>query len=344
MLGVTTSDKSPLTQVSQEIGTLESVVVSVLDGTNVLRNCMGDVHRLTGDLNTALAQISDGVNRQAGSYEEIGRLATEIAESMNTVSAKTEELAVAAEETMSLARSGSETVKRTLAEMRSIRDTVIRNAEEIADLGRRSAQIGEIVALISEIAERTNLLALNAAIEAARAGEHGRGFAVVAAEVRKLAEKSNSAAKDISSLVQDIDKRTEQAIASMRKGTEQVEQGVVLAAEAGRAGEHRLGSRDFRNRDNLHISKHGRQRQPNREPGQSGPGRHAHLKPELRNNTKDRRSRLVQQSHQDIRRDSRKNIPGRCRVRQDSRRSAFENRVLDIGRKSYFDREVRMAP
>ncbi|HHX28888.1 MAG: methyl-accepting chemotaxis protein [Bacillota bacterium] len=235
MLGVTTSDKSPLTQVSQEIGTLESVVVSVLDGTNVLRNCMGDVHRLTGDLNTALAQISDGVNRQAGSYEEIGRLATEIAESMNTVSAKTEELAVAAEETMSLARSGSETVKRTLAEMRSIRDTVIRNAEEIADLGRRSAQIGEIVALISEIAERTNLLALNAAIEAARAGEHGRGFAVVAAEVRKLAEKSNSAAKDISSLVQDIDKRTEQAIASMRKGTEQVEQGVVLAAEAGRA-------------------------------------------------------------------------------------------------------------
>jgi methyl-accepting chemotaxis protein len=120
-------------------------------------------------------------------------------------------------------------------EMRSIRDTVIRNAEEIADLGQRSAEIGEIVALISEIAERTNLLALNAAIEAARAGEHGRGFAVVASEVRKLAEKSNSAAKDISNLVQDINRRTEQAIASMRKGTEQVEQGVILAAEAGRA-------------------------------------------------------------------------------------------------------------
>ncbi len=223
---------------TENLDALESVLASVVDGTNTLQNCMSDVHRLTGELNKALSQVSDGVNRQAGSYEEIGQLATQMAESMNAVSAKAEELAVTAEETMSLARSGSETVRKTVAEMRSIRDMVIRNADEIADLGRRSAQIGEIVALISEIAERTNLLALNAAIEAARAGEHGRGFAVVAAEVRKLAEKSNSAAKDISSLVRDINKRTEQAIASMRKGTEQVEQGVILAVEAGRALEN----------------------------------------------------------------------------------------------------------
>lgn len=238
MLGTARENMSPLTQVSQNLDALENVLASVVDGTNILQNCMGDVHRLTGDLNTALSQVSDGVNRQAGSYEEIGELATQMAESMNAVSAKAEELAVTAEETMSLARSGSDTVRKTVAEIRSIRDMVIRNADEIADLGRRSAQIGEIVALISEIAERTNLLALNAAIEAARAGEHGRGFAVVAAEVRKLAEKSNSAAKDISSLVQDINKRTEQAITSMRKGTEQVEQGVILAVEAGRALEN----------------------------------------------------------------------------------------------------------
>ncbi|MGI6662046.1 MAG: methyl-accepting chemotaxis protein [Bacillota bacterium] len=235
MLDMPTESITLIAEVRQDIDNLQTVAASVMDGTRVLESCLEDVYRLTGDVNTALAQVSDGVNRQAGSYKEIAQLATEMAESMNAVSAKTEELAVSAEETMSLARSGSETVHRTVMEMRSIRDTVIRNAEEIADLGQRSAEIGEIVALISEIAERTNLLALNAAIEAARAGEHGRGFAVVASEVRKLAEKSNSAAKDISNLVQDINRRTEQAIASMRKGTEQVEQGVILAAEAGRA-------------------------------------------------------------------------------------------------------------
>mgnify|MGYP000909097959 CR=1 FL=1 len=235
MLDMPSEDNSLVAEVLEDVSNLEGVAASVLDGTKTLQNCLADVIRLTGDVNSALAQVSDGVNRQSGSYKQIAQLATEMAESMNAVSQKTEELAVSAEETMSLARSGSETVQRTVIEMKAIRDMVIRNAEEIADLGQRSAEIGEIVALISEIAERTNLLALNAAIEAARAGEHGRGFAVVASEVRKLAEKSNSAAKDISNLVQDINRRTEQAIASMRKGTEQVEQGVILAAEAGRA-------------------------------------------------------------------------------------------------------------
>ncbi|HHY45255.1 MAG TPA: hypothetical protein GX512_06050 [Firmicutes bacterium] len=235
MLDMPSEGNSLVAEVLEDVSNLEGVAASVLDGTKTLQNCLADVIRLTGDVNSALAQVSDGVNRQSGSYKQIAQLATEMAESMNAVSQKTEELAVSAEETMSLARSGSETVQRTVIEMKAIRDMVIRNAEEIADLGQRSAEIGEIVALISEIAERTNLLALNAAIEAARAGEHGRGFAVVASEVRKLAEKSNSAAKDISNLVQDINRRTEQAIASMRKGTEQVEQGVILAAEAGRA-------------------------------------------------------------------------------------------------------------
>ena len=234
MLGMPT-DKNTVAKIVRDMNALEGIAASVMEGARVLQNCLEDVYRLTGDVNTALSQVSDGVNRQAGSYKEIAELASQMAESMNAVSAKTEELAVSAEEMRSLARSGSDTVKKTVLEMRAIRDMVIKNADEIADLGERSAQIGEIVALISEIAERTNLLALNAAIEAARAGEHGRGFAVVASEVRKLAEKSNSAAKDISNLVEDINRRTERAIASMKKGTEQVEQGVVLANEAGKA-------------------------------------------------------------------------------------------------------------
>lgn len=231
-------NQTVLTPIAEEVEALCEVVARVQNGTKGLQDCLGDVNRLTGDVNTALEQVSAGVNRQAGGYGEIGRLATQMAESMNAVSSKTEELAVSAEETITLARSGSEAFKRTVAEMRSIRDTVIRNSEEIGELGERSIQIGEIVALISEIADRTNLLALNASIEAARAGEHGRGFAVVASEVRRLAERSNAAAKDISRLVQDIAKKTDQAIQSMRKGTAQVEQGVILAVEAGQALEN----------------------------------------------------------------------------------------------------------
>lgn len=230
-----TGEKTGLASVTDEMGALTKVVDGVRSGADGLKNCLSKVNKLTGDINKSLEQVSAGMEKQAGSYEEIGRLAAEMAESANAVSTKTEELAVSAEETIALARSGSDAVRKTVAEMRSIRDTVIRNSGEIADLGERSAQIGEIVALISEIADRTNLLALNAAIEAARAGEHGRGFSVVASEVRRLAEKSNAAAKDISRLVLDITQRTEQAIQSMRKGTDQVEQGVVLAVEAGQA-------------------------------------------------------------------------------------------------------------
>jgi methyl-accepting chemotaxis protein len=118
--------------------------------------------------------------------------------------------------------------------MNKIVETVKRNAVKISDLGKSSDEIGEIIATIDEIADQTNLLALNAAIEAARAGEQGRGFAVVADEIRKLAERTTKATKEIANTINAMQEEIKAAVSSMEEGTENVEQGVILTDESGK--------------------------------------------------------------------------------------------------------------
>ena len=121
----------------------------------------------------------------------------------------------------------------TIAGMNKIAEVVKQSAETVQALGKSSDQIGEIVQVIDDIADQTNLLALNAAIEAARAGEQGRGFAVVADEVRKLAERTTKATKEIATMIKQIQKDTYDAVESMNEGTKQVEAGKLLAEKAG---------------------------------------------------------------------------------------------------------------
>ena len=117
--------------------------------------------------------------------------------------------------------------------MAHIEDSVTNSAQVVTKLGERSKEIGQIVDTISGIAAQTNLLALNAAIEAARAGEQGRGFAVVADEVRKLAEQSQDAAKQISELISEIQGETDKAVRAMAEGTEEVKIGATVVNTAG---------------------------------------------------------------------------------------------------------------
>ena len=122
----------------------------------------------------------------------------------------------------------------TVDQMNAIADTVIASSDVVAKLGERSKEIGNIVEVISGISGQTNLLALNAAIEAARAGEHGHGFAVVAEEVRKLAEESQNASKQIGELIRTIQDETAQAVTAMETGREEAEKGRENVAASGK--------------------------------------------------------------------------------------------------------------
>ena len=134
-----------------------------------------------------------------------------------------------------VAKDGGKVVEETIQGMVRISEVVKKSAETVQELGKSSNQIGEIVQVIDDIADQTNLLALNAAIEAARAGEQGRGFAVVADEVRKLAERTTKATKEIANMIKQIQKDTSEAVESMNRGTMEVERGKELANRAGKS-------------------------------------------------------------------------------------------------------------
>jgi twitching motility protein PilJ len=139
------------------------------------------------------------------------------------------------------AKKGGVAVRRTIDGMDSIRETIQETSKRIKRLGESSQEIGDIVELIDDIAEQTNILALNAAIQAAMAGEAGRGFAVVADDVQRLAERSSSATKQIEALVKTIQTDTNEAVISMEQSTSGVVNGARLAEDAGMALEEIVG-------------------------------------------------------------------------------------------------------
>jgi twitching motility protein PilJ len=167
----------------------------------------------------------------AAASESMARMATSIEE----VSGNAERCSDVARHSVEIAHKGGDAVRRTIAGMNTIRETIQDTSKRIKRLGESSQEIGNIVELIEEIAEQTNILALNASIEASRAGEASRGFAVVADEVQKLAERSTTATKKIEVLVSTIQSDTNEAVMSMERSTTDVVGGALLAENAGAA-------------------------------------------------------------------------------------------------------------
>jgi methyl-accepting chemotaxis protein len=172
---------------------------------------------------------------QAEQAADASASAGRLEQAIGELVARSEAAAEAAEETSGVAVHGQEVVNQAVNGIRDIATTFDASARLVGALGQSSDQIGEIVAVIKDIADQTNLLALNAAIEAARAGEQGRGFAVVADEVRKLAERTAKATSEISTMITSIQGETHDAVRNMEDGARQVDGGLRLAEQAGEA-------------------------------------------------------------------------------------------------------------
>ncbi len=222
----------------------EDITGAVADSINYtveeLRSLVRGINNATVQMDQAAGQagqISDSLKlaarRQTEEIEETSAAVVNLAQSVQQVSGNAAEGARVAEQSLAAAEKGQQAVSNAISSMNGLREQIQETSKRIKRLGESSQEIGEIVELISDITEQTNVLALNAAIQAASAGEAGRGFSVVAEEVQRLAERSADATKQIAAIVKTIQSDTHDTVAAMEVSTQGVVEGAKLSDAAG---------------------------------------------------------------------------------------------------------------
>ncbi|HMK43507.1 MAG TPA: methyl-accepting chemotaxis protein [Dissulfurispiraceae bacterium] len=222
---------------TNETGQLLQAMKTMVDK---LRGVVGDIRQASSSvaagshqLSASSEEITRTMSEQSSRSSQIATAAEEMSQTVVDVARNASSIAQSSSEAASIAHKGANVVNQSVAESRTVADTVNKSALVIQTLGEKSKQIGEIVAVINDIADQTNLLALNAAIEAARAGEQGRGFAVVADEVRRLAERTAKATSEISQMIGAIQGEVDNAVHAMNTTNKQVDVGLRHSVEAG---------------------------------------------------------------------------------------------------------------
>jgi methyl-accepting chemotaxis protein len=219
-----------------EVGTWFNVFIARIE--DIVRQVAAHAHTLgdeAAELAASARTTADQAAQQQHQAERITITMNEMSSAVQEISQTTQSAAVDARKAEESAKTGGETVHATVETIGALLKANQETSAKIEELGRSSDAIGKIISVINEIAGQTNLLALNASIEAARAGEHGRGFAVVAGEVRRLAERTSAATKEIDATVHAIQEGTSEAVEAMRASMTHVQDGVESARSAGEA-------------------------------------------------------------------------------------------------------------
>jgi len=218
-------------------GAIADAINFAIDQMRVLVSSINDtavqVSSAAQETQATAMHLAEASEHQAQEIAGASAAINEMAVSIDQVSANASESSAVAERSVAIANKGSEVVQSTISGMDNIREQIQETSKRIKRLGESSQEIGDIISLITDIADQTNILSLNAAIQASMAGDAGRGFAVVADEVQRLAERSAAATKQIEALVKTIQNDTNEAVISMEQTTTEVVRGARLAQDAG---------------------------------------------------------------------------------------------------------------